>query len=236
MRFVRLDCPCHDPRIGGVRQGFPAVSPRRDDGWGRASRRGSRTSLKGQQLVGRCGDEGMYAGVVVLFDDPRDAPEIPEDPPGLAVSRRPRHAAVALRVSGSAQGDRSGGSGGHPPATATRRCRVRGFAGLLRDCHTEEYAILGRTDVTVTRPSMAHADQRRLQHPPNSAAASRGTSIPNWISCHVVGWNPQKYFPYKSGFWSLETTPQLTDVGCESCHGPGSRHVKAENGDLGRGR
>jgi Cytochrome c554 and c-prime len=40
------------------------------------------------------------------------------------------------------------------------------------------------------------------------------------IVCHVVG------FGYKTGFESLEKTPKLTDVGCESCHGPSSEHAK----------
>jgi hypothetical protein len=31
-------------------------------------------------------------------------------------------------------------------------------------------------------------------------------------------------FAYKSGFTDAEKTPKLKDVGCESCHGPGSLH------------
>ena len=54
---------------------------------------------------------------------------------------------------------------------------------------------------------------------------------PECISCHVVGWNPQKYFPYESGFQSAEKTPHLFGVGCENCHGPGQNHVAAEMGN-----
>jgi len=38
------------------------------------------------------------------------------------------------------------------------------------------------------------------------------------IRCHVVG------FDHNSGFVSKEKTPLLRNVGCESCHGPGSEH------------
>ncbi len=51
---------------------------------------------------------------------------------------------------------------------------------------------------------------------------------PECISCHVVGWHPTQYFPYEGGFMSLEKTPHLIDVGCESCHGPGGNHNRAE--------
>jgi hypothetical protein len=53
---------------------------------------------------------------------------------------------------------------------------------------------------------------------------------PECISCHVVGWDPGRFFPYQSGYESAEKTPHLKNVGCEDCHGPGEFHVAAENG------
>jgi hypothetical protein len=55
---------------------------------------------------------------------------------------------------------------------------------------------------------------------------------PECISCHVVGWDPQRYIPYESGFVSREKTPELSHVGCETCHGPASEHVAAEMGEV----
>jgi hypothetical protein len=40
------------------------------------------------------------------------------------------------------------------------------------------------------------------------------------IVCHTVG------FGYKTGFETFEKTPKLINVGCESCHGPSSEHIK----------
>lgn len=44
---------------------------------------------------------------------------------------------------------------------------------------------------------------------------------PDCVSCHVVGLDT---IP---GFQDRKTTPHLSDVGCESCHGPGAAHVEA---------
>src|SRR5262249_40138046 len=43
------------------------------------------------------------------------------------------------------------------------------------------------------------------------------------IVCHVTG------FGYKTGFTKEADTPYLKGVGCESCHGPASMHVKDPN-------
>ena len=46
---------------------------------------------------------------------------------------------------------------------------------------------------------------------------------PECIVCHTVG------FGYQTGFTSADATPKLKNVGCESCHGPGSLHTNDYN-------
>jgi len=43
---------------------------------------------------------------------------------------------------------------------------------------------------------------------------------PGCIECHVVG------FDQEGGFIDVDLTPELKDVQCESCHGPGRRHTE----------
>lgn len=53
---------------------------------------------------------------------------------------------------------------------------------------------------------------------------------PECLSCHVTGWNPQGYYPYRTGYLDLKTSEHLLGNGCENCHGPGKAHVDAESG------
>ncbi|MCA8956120.1 MAG: hypothetical protein KDC87_08595, partial [Planctomycetes bacterium] len=52
------------------------------------------------------------------------------------------------------------------------------------------------------------------------------THYPECVSCHVVGYGS------KSGFVSPQKTPGLLNVTCENCHGPGSAHVAAGDGNV----
>ncbi|QDV66686.1 Cytochrome c-554 precursor [Rosistilla carotiformis] len=92
------------------------------------------------------------------------------------------------------------------------------------ECHTTAMAIWEATP-------HAHATES-IVHPPNDRGDIARHFDPECLSCHVTGWNPQGYYPYLSGYLSLESTPHMVANGCENCHGPGSQHVAAEEGDI----
>jgi hypothetical protein len=87
------------------------------------------------------------------------------------------------------------------------------------DCHQREFDIWENTPHSWALDSLVHPGER--------SEIPRHFD-PECISCHVVGWNPQMYFPYTSGYLSLAGTPLMHNVGCENCHGPGAAHVDAE--------
>lgn len=91
------------------------------------------------------------------------------------------------------------------------------------DCHTKAFEVWENS-------KHAHATDS-LVHPGERTDIPRHYD-PECLSCHVTGWNPQKHFPYKSGYESLEKSLAMHGSGCENCHGPGSHHVAAESGDI----
>ncbi|MAI70498.1 MAG: hypothetical protein CMM01_06260 [Rhodopirellula sp.] len=87
-------------------------------------------------------------------------------------------------------------------------------------CHTTAYDIWQGTP-------HAEATEHIVSPPAERGDVARHFD-PECISCHVTGWNAQEYYPYVSGYFSLDKTPHLTGNGCENCHGPGASHAAAE--------
>ena len=163
----------------------------------------------------------MHVGVVGLFDDrePPSATKAFRSTPACADS--PADAQAAGRLP-EATGNRGTGRAGPETAAAPSG---RKFVGSEKcgECHTKALEIWAKTP-------HAHATES-LIHPPNSRGDIPRHFDPECLSCHVTGWEPQKLYPFDSGYLSLAETPHLQHNGCENCHGPGSAHAAAESGD-----
>ncbi len=81
-----------------------------------------------------------------------------------------------------------------------------------KKCHTSAYEIWQKTP-------HSHAYQTLVTEP----YPSNRQYDAECIVCHTVG------FGYRGGFTDAAKTPHLENVGCESCHGPGSEHVARPN-------
>ncbi len=97
------------------------------------------------------------------------------------------------------------------------------------DCHDEEYEIWAEG---IDGEGGPHAKATRDLTNPGQRAWVQRHFDPECVSCHATGWNPQLYYPYESGYIDLKKHEALHGNGCENCHGPGSAHVAAENGDV----
>lgn len=97
------------------------------------------------------------------------------------------------------------------------------------ECHSNAFNIW-KNGVDGNGGPHSHATASLVE--PNERTWVKRFHDPECLSCHTTGWNPQLYFPYEGGYLSLEESTALFGNGCENCHGPGSSHVAAENGDI----
>ncbi len=89
-----------------------------------------------------------------------------------------------------------------------------------RECHEEQYASYQKNakkahswnSVALMAPKLKPQELKRCYH------------------CHTTGYGKP------GGFVSVQETPQQKNVGCEACHGPGSRHVDSEDPEDIRGK
>ncbi len=83
-----------------------------------------------------------------------------------------------------------------------------------KECHEEIYKVFSAN----ARKAHSFSSIQRM------AEQLTEEEIVKCYYCHTTGYG------HPGGFVSLEKTGDLANVGCESCHGPGSEHV-ASGGD-----
>ena len=170
-------------------------------------------------MILEVGEKGRYAVAIGLFDDPAQPiryERVPLD------SRYENSSAITeLMKMYQKQLQDTGLKGlGIRPIPNERLESLGQFVGTqsCADCHEAVHAVWKKS-----RHAMA------WQSLTETAKPARNFD-PECIACHVVGWNATELLPYQGGFLSEKETPKLTSVGCESCHGPGEKHVRAEMG------
>jgi hypothetical protein len=104
------------------------------------------------------------------------------------------------------------------------------------ECHTRAYAIWKKTKHA---RAFEHLKRARKGDPEYGITRIYDAEC---LACHVTGWNPQEVLRYETGFVNAEFATNDADKlrskllqgqQCESCHGPGSRHIELiEDGDI----
>jgi hypothetical protein len=91
---------------------------------------------------------------------------------------------------------------------ACRRCHLREYRSWQNSAHANIFTLL--------EPGMRPEAKRKVNLQPDVDYRTNELCL----QCHTVGYGTP------SGFKSLEETPDLTGVGCETCHGPGSIYIQ----------
>ena len=79
------------------------------------------------------------------------------------------------------------------------------------ECHSEQLERYGK----YSKKSHSGQSVRRM------AGELTEAEVRSCFGCHTTGYTKP------GGFVSFEKTPEMADLGCEACHGPGSGHVDA---------
>jgi len=171
-------------------------------------------------LMVQVGTKGMYTGLFGVFDNPKQPFRYQRVALSSQFEDSPRIAELFGKYQDELKTVSLSGLGKRPMTHPS----TREFVGTEKcgECHTTAFEKWKDT-------AHAHATDSIVEPPQRSMARHFD---PECLSCHVTGWNAQSFAPYRTGYESLEKTPHMVANGCENCHGPGSKHVAAELGDI----
>ncbi len=163
----------------------------------------------GKARVFFVGDQGKFLGEVRLFFNAQKAiastqrssiglsREWPEDPSLQKVMEATK---LAVNDYNRAQAESVS-----PFRTGPAQAEQVSYTGSERcgACHAQEYASWQRSKHSQAFVTLEHAHQ---------------DFNPQCVGCHTIGYGKP------GGFVNTQATPRFVNVGCESCHGPSSRH------------
>ncbi|HEY4760102.1 MAG TPA: multiheme c-type cytochrome, partial [Thermoguttaceae bacterium] len=169
-------------------------------------------------LLIEVGDKGMDAIVLGLYDDPQQPYRYQRVPLDSRFASSPEMNMLMTAYQEQLKALGFSGLGLRPVPHPQQELNGK-FVGSQKceECHEISYKIWKKSTHSKAYETLAKLD------PPRNFD-------PECVSCHVVGWHPTRFFPYQGGYESLEKTRHLIDTGCETCHGPGEKHVAAEAG------
>ncbi|MDR0390290.1 MAG: hypothetical protein LBH59_00145 [Planctomycetaceae bacterium] len=178
-----------------------------------------RPNFVGTSMLVEVGEKGKFAVAVGLYDDPK----MPARYQRIPLDSRYKNSEDVLKRMKlyQTQLEKTGFNGlGIKPIDASRSEAGGKYSGTKQciDCHEEAHKIWRKSKHAAAWNALA-----KEAIPPR-------INDPECIACHVVGWSCKEQVPYKNGFMGQKITPDLINVGCESCHGPAENHVKAEQG------
>jgi 2',3'-cyclic-nucleotide 2'-phosphodiesterase (5'-nucleotidase family) len=126
-------------------------------------------------------------------------------------------ALVAINTAGMRAAAQSAAlpAGGAAAAAAASPDAPKTYLGsdACKTCHAVEHSIW-------TESKHAHAMQTLVEQ--------HSDFNPECVGCHVVAYKKP------GGFVDMNATPTLADVQCESCHGPGARHLANPGAPYGK--
>jgi hypothetical protein len=91
-----------------------------------------------------------------------------------------------------------------------------------RTCHLKEHKSWSTTKMASAFDNLKPGERAEAKTAAGLDPNKDYTTDPECLPCHVTGYGEP------GGFTSIEETPELAGVGCESCHGAGGTYLQPE--------
>jgi hypothetical protein len=111
---------------------------------------------------------------------------------------------------------------GTAPASAQEEVQEHSFIGTkgCKKCHLKQFKSWEQTKMAQAYESLKPGVDTEIKEALGLDPQADYTTDEGCVSCHVTGWGKP------GGFTSVEETPELVGISCESCHGAGSTYTQ----------